>query len=31
MRAYVEAHLPEVTMVAAVVFALSAGLLYPFT
>jgi len=30
MRAYLEARLPEVTMAAALVFALSAGLLYRF-
>jgi hypothetical protein len=30
MCAYLEARLPEVTMVAALVFALSAGLLYRF-
>jgi hypothetical protein len=30
MRAYLDARLPEVTMVASLVFALSAGLLYRF-
>jgi hypothetical protein len=30
MRAYLDARLPEVTMVAALVLALSAGLLYRF-
>ena len=30
MRAYVEDELPEVTILAAIVFALSAGLLYCF-